>query len=427
MKLGVFTLGCKVNLYESEIMMNAFKSKGYEICNFEDICDVYIINTCTVTNNADSKCRKIINKARSMNQDAVICVVGCYSQVSSDEIKEKLNVDIILGTKDKTLLPNYVAEFLKEKKQISNIYDIREAEFEDMTIFNLESRTRAFIKIQDGCNNFCSYCIIPYARGGVRSKDKNILLKEIIELTKKGYKEIVLTGIHTGGYGQDLDNYSFSDLLEDIFKNKKLKRLRISSIEVTELDNKFFEILKNEPRLVNHLHIPIQSGSNNVLKLMNRKYTLKEYFSIIEKIRTIRPKIAISTDLIIGHPGETEENFKEVVDTLEKIKFSKVHIFPYSKRKNTKAFYMKNHIDGNIKKNRIKQVSALSKILEIEYMNKFLNEELEVLVEKCENKICTGHTSNYILVKFEGEYNSNDLVKVNLKKVNYPIIEGKVI
>ena len=286
--------------------------------------------------------------------------------------------------------------------------------FEDMEINHTATRTRAFVKIQDGCENYCAYCIIPFVRGRCRSKRPEMVIEELTNLVRNGYKEIVLTGIHTGNYGKDL-NTNFSDLLEEILKIKGLKRLRISSIEITELDDKFFELLKN-PILCNHLHIPLQSGSNNVLKLMNRKYTKEEYKSIIDKIRKIRPDISITTDVIVGFPQETDEDFEESMETIRDISFSKVHVFPYSKRNGTKAAGMSGHIDGNTKKERTKKLLKLSEELEENYYNSFIGKEEEILIETRKNDKAYGHTSNYLYLALSGDYKENEIYKIKVEE-----------
>ena len=301
MKVAIYTLGCKVNLYESEVIMNSFKKSGYEIVDFEDDADIVIINTCTVTNTSDKKSRNIIRQAVKKHENAVIVVMGCYSQVRSADIKEIDGVDIIIGNTKKSKVVSLVEEYLKNKKSITEIDNIMHTDFEAMELDTFETRTRAFVKIQDGCNNFCSYCIIPYSRGNIRSKEKDDVVSEIKCLVKNGYKEVVLTGIHTGHYGKDKYDYDFSDLLSELCKIDNLKRIRISSIEITELDSKFIDVLKNNKVIVNHMHIPLQSGCDKTLKEMNRKYDTKYYLDKINLIRSIRPNISITTDLIIHY------------------------------------------------------------------------------------------------------------------------------
>lgn len=425
MKVAIYTLGCKVNLYESEVIMNSFKKSGYEIVDFEDNADIVIINTCTVTNTSDKKSRNIIRQAVKKHENAVIVVMGCYSQVRSADIKEIDGVDIIIGNTKKSKVVSLVEEYLKNKKSITEIDNIMHTDFEPMELDTFETRTRAFVKIQDGCNNFCSYCIIPYSRGNIRSKEKDDVVSEIKCLVKNGYKEVVLTGIHTGHYGKDKYDYDFSDLLSELCKIDNLKRIRISSIEITELDSKFIDVLKNNKVIVNHMHIPLQSGCDKTLKEMNRKYDTKYYLDKINLIRSIRPNISITTDLIVGFPNETEEDFNNTLSFLRKVKFSKIHVFPYSRRKGTKADLMDNQIDEQTKHKRVKEVLKLSEELEIEYMNKFINTEVLVLIEKFENGIISGHTENYIPVKANGvESDINELLMIHIDKMEYPYLIG---
>lgn len=425
MKVAIYTLGCKVNLYESEVIMNSFKKSGYEIVDFEDNADIVIINTCTVTNTSDKKSRNIIRQAVKKHENAVIVVMGCYSQVRSADIKEIDGVDIIIGNTKKSKVVSLVEEYLKNKKSITEIDDIMHTDFEPMELDTFETRTRAFVKIQDGCNNFCSYCIIPYSRGNIRSKEKDDVVSEIKCLVKNGYKEVVLTGIHTGHYGKDKYDYDFSDLLSELCKIDNLKRIRISSIEITELDSKFIDVLKNNKVIVNHMHIPLQSGCDKTLKEMNRKYDTKYYLDKINLIRSIRPNISITTDLIVGFPNETEEDFNNTLSFLRKVKFSKIHVFPYSRRKGTKADLMDNQIDEQTKHKRVKEVLKLSEELEIEHMNKFINTDVLVLIEKFENGIISGHTENYIPVKANGvESDINELLMIHIDKMEYPYLIG---
>ena len=410
MKVGIYTLGCKVNTYESEFIISLFKNRGYEIASFDDECDIYVVNTCTVTNNSDRKDRKIINSIK--NKDACKVVCGCF--VESAKEYDFSDIDVVIGNYNKSNIVDLVEENLKTGKQIIAKENIMTVPFEDMEISHVETRTRAFVKIQDGCENYCSYCIIPFVRGRCRSKKKDVILEEISSLVNNGYNEIVLTGIHTGNYGVDLGT-CFSDLLEDILKISGLKRLRISSIEITELDDKFFKLLEN-PVLCNHLHVPLQSGSDRILKLMNRKYDKKEYLSVINKIRSIRPDISITTDVIVGFPGENSDDFNECLSFVKEVNFAKVHVFPYSKRNGTKAARMGGHIDGNTKKERTKELLELSDKLEKEYYNSCIGKKEQVLIEKIENGYAYGHTSNYLYLKVSGNYKENHLYDVVVSK-----------
>lgn len=424
MKVSFYTLGCKVNLYETEVIIDAFKRSGYEIVDFNDEADIVVINTCTVTNTSDKKSRNIIRQAVKNNPNAVIVVMGCYSQVRSDDIKEIDGVNIIIGNTNKSRVVPLVEEYIKTKKNITLVEDVMNTSFESMILTSFETKTRAFVKIQDGCNNFCSYCIIPYARGNIRSKPKEDIIKEVTCLVNNGYKEVVLTGIHTGHYGKERYDYDFSDLLNELCEIDGLMRIRISSIEITELDDKFLNTLKNNEKIVNHIHIPLQSGCDKTLKDMNRKYDTKYYIDKINKIRTIRPNISITTDLIVGFPNETEEDFNNTFLFLEKVNFSKIHVFPYSRRKGTPADLMPNQVDEKVKKYRVKKVLELSKELEQKYMGEYLNKKLNVLVEKCEDGIIFGHTSNYIGVKSKGTSRDvNQIITVVPNIMEYPILK----
>ena len=419
MKVKGISLGCKVNTYEMEYILSMFKKKGYEIT--DDIADIYIINTCSVTNTSDAKSRKVINKVIRENNDACIVVMGCMIEANKDYTND--SISIIIGNKDKNKIVDYVEKYLNDKKNIKKLYDNFDSEFEDMFIDNMEGRTRAFVKIQDGCENFCSYCIIPYTRGKCRSKDKDKVIEEINTLVNNGYKEVVLTGIHTGHYGED-GKTSFSDLLKEIVKIKDLKRLRISSIEITELNDDFLEVLKNNKVIVSHMHIPLQAGSDNILKLMNRKYDKNYYLNKIKEIRKIRPDISITTDVIVGFPGETEEDFQKTCDFAQEIGFSKIHVFPYSRRHGTKADTMPNQIDEQIKKDRVNKLIEISNKLEKDYLDKFINKEVEVLIETIKNGKSIGHTENYLKVEINEELERNTIVNVLIKKRIDNYLEG---
>ena len=419
MKVRSISLGCKVNSYESEYVLSSFKENGYEIV-LDGEADVFIINTCSVTNQSDAKSRKVINRIARENPHAIIVVMGCFIEANKDY--DNPNVSIIIGNKDKNKVVSLVNEYIKDNKSKKLLYDDFDLKFEDMYITHMNSRTRAFVKIQDGCENFCSYCIIPYTRGKCRSKDKDKVLSEIRELVQNGYKEVVLTGIHTGHYGSDI-NSNLGDLLEEIVKIDNLQRLRLSSIEITELDDKFLKILNDEKVIVSHMHIPLQAGSDEILKLMNRKYDTKYFEDKINKIRSIRPDISITTDVIVGFPGEDERLFKETYDFIKKIKFTKLHVFPYSSRHGTKAETMPNQVSEQTKKERVKELLALSKNLEREYLEKFVGKVVSVLIETAALE-SVGHTGNYLMVKVRGRIPHNEIVNVMIDKVNDNYLEG---
>ena len=427
MKFYIYTLGCKVNSYESRIMTEDLINAGYVEEKDNNItADIYIINTCSVTNTADSKSLKLIRQAIKKNKDAIIVVCGCLAQVKPETVNIE-GVDIVIGNKNKSKVSEYINEYVKNKNKKTDIYDISNVEFETMKLNNFD-KTRAFIKIQDGCNNFCAYCIIPYTRGSVRSKPREDILNEIDHLTLNGHKEIVLTGIHTGNYGSEFDNYDFADLLNEIVKIKKLSRIRISSIEITELNDRVLEIIKNNNVLVDHLHIPLQSGSDEILKLMNRKYDTKYFIEKINKIRKIRPDISITTDVIVGFPNETDKNFNETIETIKKVDFSKLHVFPYSKREGTKAAAIEGQVKEEVKKQRVMELLKLSKELENKYMNKFIGKTLTFIPEVYKDGYLIGHTGNYLLIKLKGcEELLHKEVSVKLMENQYPYIISSAI
>lgn len=428
MTVGIYSLGCKVNIYESEYVEDLLKKAGYQIVPFDSIADIYIINTCSVTNEADRKSRKIINRAKKENPNAIVIVMGCYSQIKNNDISPE-KADIIIGNKDKSKIISLIEEYQQKQKNLKKIYDLRtEEKFENMEITKFDNHTRAFVKIQDGCNAFCSYCIIPYTRGKVRSKKKEDVIKEVTNLVNNGYKEIVLTGIHTGKYGLDLENTSLEDLLENLIKIKGLYRLRLSSIEINEITDGIMNLIKNSKIIASHFHIPIQSGSNRILKLMNRKYDIDFFIQRIEEIKKLRPDISITTDLIVGFPGETIDDFKETITNLNKIGFTKIHTFPYSRRDNTPASTMKDQIDGITKKERVGEILKISNNLENNYYNNHKNNTLEGISELRKDGRCIVLTSNYIPVIIKDKLPNNELVKVKITKIDAQNnVYGKII
>lgn len=416
MKVGIYTLGCKVNAYESEYVTNLLKKNNYHICDFEDICDVYIINTCTVTNTSDIKSRKIIRQAKRKNPNALVIAMGCFIQANPDLVMD--DVDILIGNKDKSRIIDFIENYFKYREKVNNVYSDLGNTFEDMYIDTFAPRTRAFVKIQDGCENFCSYCIIPYVRGKCRSKNFDAVITEVNDLVNNGFKEIVLTGIHTGNYGRDI-NTNLCELLKELVKIKDLKRIRISSIEITELNDEILDVIKNNDVIVNHLHIPIQAASDKVLKIMNRKYDLKYFMDKIRVIKSIKKDISITTDIIVGHPYEDDESFNNSIDVIKEIGFSKLHVFPYSKRDGTKASLMEQ-VDDKTKKERAKTLLLLSRQLEIDYMKKFVGREVEVLVEVVKDGYSIGHTTNYLQVKIGKELEHNTFINVKIDSIEYP-------
>lgn len=407
MKFNIITFGCKVNQYESNMMKENMLSSNFFYT--EDLSDanIIIVNTCSVTNVADKKCLKMIRRLKREYSNAILVVAGCSSQ-NKQSVYESLDIDILIGNRDKSIIDKLIKEYIETEKKYVKFYNDRNLDFEDMYISDY-NHTRAFIKIEDGCDNFCSYCIIPYVRGSVRSKDFDKVIKEAKELAKHGHKEIVLTGIHTGHY---LNNgYDLTDLINELSKIDDVKRIRISSIEVTELNDKFLDMLKNNDKVCDHLHIPLQAGSDEILKRMNRKYDLAYYEEKIKKIRSIRPDISISTDIIVGFPYETEELFLNTLEFSKKIKFSKIHVFPYSVRVGTAAANMEEQVDEVVKKMRVKRLMAVSHMLEVDYYNKFKDKELDILIETCDNNVSEGHTSNYLLVSVPENIKVGEIVR----------------
>ena len=420
MKICIHTLGCKVNAYESECIEETFVKNGYEVTHKNEDADVIVVNTCTVTNQADAKSRKIIRQARRDNDNACVVVCGCSSEQHKDSVFD-LGANIILGTDGKSKIYSLVQEYLEKKEPISLFTDVRKVDFEDMSINKMDGRTRGFVKIEDGCNNFCSFCIIPFMRGRVRSKDFDTAVNEINTLANNGYQEIVLTGIHTGAYGEDQDK-DLVDLIREISKNDNLKRIRISSIEITELKDKFMEEFKVNKKICSHLHVPVQCPNDEILKLMNRKYTLDEYKAKIQELRDAREDVNITTDLIVGFPGETEEIFNSMLDECANIGFSKIHTFPYSIRKGTKASLMEQVKDSD-KKDRVDKMLRMSDMLESKYYQSYIGKTLEVLVETGN----FGLTSNYIKVKLDKECEVNTFVNVKITEVNGIEVYGQVV
>ncbi|ERN54707.1 tRNA (N(6)-L-threonylcarbamoyladenosine(37)-C(2))-methylthiotransferase MtaB [Alkalihalophilus marmarensis] len=428
------TLGCKVNHYETEAIWQLFKQEGYEKVEYEQTSDVYVINTCTVTNTGDKKSRQVIRRAIRKNPDAVICVTGCYAQTSPAEIMAIPGVDIVVGTQDRTKMIGYIEQFKKEREPINGVGNIMKSRvYEELDVPAFTDRTRASLKIQEGCNNFCTFCIIPWARGLMRSRDPKDVIKQATQLVEAGYKEIVLTGIHTGGYGEDLKDYSLARLLEDLEQVDGLKRIRISSIEASQLTDEVIEVIDRSEKVVRHLHIPLQSGSNTVLKRMRRKYTMEFFAERLDRLKEVLPGLAVTSDVIVGFPGETEEEFQETFDFIAKHKFSELHVFPYSKRTGTPAARMDDQIDEEVKNERVHRLIELSNQLAKEYASQFEGEVLEVIPEERdkenpESGLYIGYTDNYLKVKVKAtDEMIGKIVKVKIAKAGYPYNEGEFV
>ncbi|GAA4858442.1 tRNA (N(6)-L-threonylcarbamoyladenosine(37)-C(2))-methylthiotransferase MtaB [Paenibacillus vulneris] len=402
------TLGCKVNFYDTEAIWQLFKHEGYEQVDFESTADVYVINTCTVTNTGDKKSRQMIRRAVRRNPEAIIAVTGCYAQTSPAEIMAIPGVDLVIGTQDRDKIIPYVQQLENERKPINAVRNIMKTrQFEELDVPDFADRTRAFLKIQEGCNNFCTFCIIPWSRGLMRSREPESVLKQARMLVDAGYQEIVLTGIHTGGYGEDMENYSLAKLLWDLDKVDGLKRIRISSIEASQITDEVLEALQGSDKMCRHLHIPLQAGHDAVLARMRRKYTTAEFGSKIEKIHKIMPGVAITTDVIVGFPGETDEMFREGYRFMEQMQFSEMHVFPYSKRTGTPAARMEDQIDEEIKNARVHELIDLSERMQLAYAKQFVGQVLEVIPERAHkgeanSGLIMGYSDNYIQLVFEG-------------------------
>ena len=424
MTFAIHTFGCKVNIYESEYVTNLLLENNYQMLDFDSHkeADIYIINTCTVTNEADKKDRKLIHTTRNSHKDSILIVMGCYSQLNPNDI----DADIVIGNKYKSDIINLINEFKTNHQKIVKVTDIAKTNFEDMYINRFLTHTRAFVKIQDGCNAFCAYCAIPYARGGLRSKDFDKVISEVTHLVNNGYKEIVLTGIHTGRYGLE-KHTNLEKLLRELVKIPNIFRIRLSSIEINEITDGIIDLIKNNRVMAKHLHIPLQSGSNEILKNMNRLYNKETFINRIKEIRKEIPDISITTDLILGFPGETDELFKETLDTLNKIKFTKIHTFPYSRRNGTKAASMPNQIDGNIKKCRVKEVLNLSDKYELAFYKQKVGNTYDGIIETRKDGKKIVITSNYIPVEVTTNLENNELVNIKITKVNETAIKGEII
>lgn len=413
--LKFISLGCKVNSYENSALKELFYKNGF---NHDSKPDIVVINTCSVTATADQKSRQIIRRERRKNENAILVVMGCYSQKNGDYVINNCGANIVVGTSNRNKIVNYVKEFILNKKPILKVdTDTRKFKYESFGTFSVPDSTRAYIKIQDGCNNFCTYCTIPSTRGVARSRNKNEIIGEIKNLIDKGFLEFVLTGIHTAHYGLDNKDCSFSDLVEELVSIPNLYRLRISSIEESEIDDKFISLLTKHSNIANHLHMPLQSGSPTVLKRMGRKYNVDDFIKKVNLIREARPDISITTDVIVGFPGETDEEFNETVNFIKRVKFAELHVFPFSAREGTKAFNMDQQVDSSIKEHRVNILLELSKQLEKEYRSKFIDQELEVILEERNKQtgLLSGFTSNYL--KLSIDLPDNYIGKISKVKV----------
>ena len=431
MKVAFYTLGCKVNQYETNGMIQAFLEKGFEIVDFSEKADIYVINTCTVTSISDKKSRQMIRRTKQLNPDALVVAVGCYAQVAKDKLEEIKDIDLILGIGEKTEIVRYVEEALQNKEPQEHISDVmHQKEFVDFGSVNYTDKNRVAIKVQDGCNQFCTYCIIPYARGRIRSRKIENVKKEVEDLAKKGIKEIVITGIHVASYGKDLnENVGLIDLLEEINKIDGIERIRLSSLEPTLITEEFVERLSKLNKICDHFHLSLQSGCDATLKRMNRHYTTSDFKKATDLLRKTYPNVALTTDVIVGFPGETDEEFNITYKFLQDINFYKIHVFKYSQRHGTKAEKMPNQIDGKIKEERSRKLIELSDKNEKEQNKKYFNKNLKVLVEELEDGYFKGHTTNYIMVKIKdtGEDLQNKIVNTKIIDTEGIDLIGKLV
>lgn len=430
--MSIFTLGCKVNQYESEAVSSLFEQNGYEIVSFDQNSDIYIINTCTVTNLSDRKSRQAIRKAKKTNPDSIVAVMGCYAQTSSEDVLKIPGVNLVIGTKDRNRILEYVDRLEAGECKINAVDNIMTSRsFEELKVSTYKERTRAYLKIQEGCSQFCSYCIIPYARGPVRSRKPQDVIEEVRELSRHGFTEIVLTGIHLASYGRDLKTTDLLDIIQKLNGIEGIQRIRLGSIEPTTITEEFVRAAAEMPKLCPHYHLSLQSGCDNTLKAMNRKYTSEEYSKSAALLKKYIPDAAITTDIMVGFPGETEEDFKKSLEFAEIIGFSKIHVFKYSPRKGTPAAGAANQIAPEIKEARSEKMLALSDRLEEQYLNRFIDREMEVLYEQelhDKKGYIEGLTKNYIRVAAQGGQEiTGKIVNTKLKKVSGNLFEGNIL
>lgn len=427
MKFSVITLGCKVNAYESESYIQTLKDAGYTYVDYKEVADIYIINSCAVTNAAANKTRQRVNQAYRLNPQALIVLVGCYAQVETEKLLENKKIDLLVGTNKKSELLSLIKQVLAGKNIVAVDKNFRDFEYEDLGVSHFSNQQRAFLKVQDGCDQFCSYCIIPFARGKERSLDLGVVVDHALFLVDKGHKELVLSGIHTGRYGSDIDS-DLATLIKTILKKvPALARLRISSIEVLEITDEIIDLAKKNPKLANHWHIPLQSGSDKILKQMNRRYTSLEYKNIINHLRQKLKNVSISADVIVGFPGESDADFNDTYKFIEDLQLSFLHVFPYSPKTNTVAATFSNQVDGNIKKERVNRLLALSDKLKHNYIKSFINKKVTVLTEVCKDGYCKGYASEYFEVNFKSPKDlTNQFVEVLILEVRKDVGYGSI-
>ena len=430
-RVAFYTLGCKVNQYETEAMLELFEKEGYEKAETEDYADVYVINTCTVTHMSDRKSRQYIRRMKKKNPDAIIAVVGCYSQVSPEEILSIDEVNLVMGTNDRKKIVEEVKK-IDASRKVSTVDDIMKVKaFEEIEINKTNGKTRAFMKIQDGCDRYCSYCIIPYARGRVRSRDLESIVKEVENLAANGYKEVVLTGIHVASYGKDIKETDIKllDVIKQINDIEGIERIRLSSVEPILFTDEFVEAVSAMDKVCPHYHLSLQSGCDETLKRMKRRYTTEEYKTIVDRLRAAIPNVSITTDVIVGFPGETNEEFDKTYEFLKDIELTHMHIFKYSPRKGTPAATMENQVDPSTKHERSEKLLQLNEENFKKFGQKMLDKEFNVLFEQKvgDNKF-EGLTENYVKVIVESDKDlSEQILKVKIKDVKNEFLEGILV
>ena len=426
---NIITLGCKVNQYESEAVEELFLQKGYE--KAQTNADIYVINTCTVTNMSDRKSRQMISKARRDNPDAIVAVMGCYSQVKPEEVAEIEGVDIVLGSRNKENVVDLCEDILQNKDAIDKIIAPSESKtYEELEISNQTEMTRAYIKIQDGCNMYCSYCLIPYARGNIVSRDIDSIVEETKRLADNGFKEIVLTGIHVASYGKDFDSdISLIDVIEAVASVEKIKRIRLSSMEPRHISLDFLERMKATGKACDHFHLSLQSGSDDILKAMNRKYDSKMYKEKVDLIRDVFPNAGLTTDIIVGFPGESQENHEETMEFVDEIKFAKTHLFKYSPREGTRAAKMSGQVDGNIKKQRLHDLERIEEKNRMDFLEEQIGKVLEVLIESKSDleSYSGGYSTNYLKVNVKNHIPANTIVRVKITDIIKDELVGEIV
>ena len=429
-RVAFYTLGCKVNQYETNGMIQKFKEAGYEIVDFEEIADIYIVNTCTVTSISDKKSRMFLRQAKRKNPESIVVACGCYVQVAKEEIEKIPEITLCIGTNEKVNIIDYIENYINtnsEKIEISDVFEKKE--YSDFGLVTYTEKTRAVIKVQDGCDRFCSYCLIPYARGRVRSREPQNVINEIKMIAKEGIKEVVITGIHVASYGKDFkNNYSLIDLLEEINKIAGIERIRLGSIEPLLITQEFVDRLKKLEKICHHFHLSLQSGSKATLERMNRRYSKEEFKIIVNRLREVYDDVILTTDIIVGFPGETEEEFNETYEFLKEINFYQMHIFKYSPRKGTKAAVMENQVAGDVKDKRSNILLEFSDNNQQEYLKKYIGKKVKVLFEEKENNYYKGHTPNYIMVNAQSEFDlENQILEVEIINVVKNKLYGQVI